>query len=110
MILGTALEYALRSRCACVGGRTAPTTLIAPIWRLLLAHIGIIHSLGHITKHTTCLNKHHHLNTDQPKSTELTHPPPGLDAAEKKFGMSQNRATNEKITDGARDFYEKETG
>lgn len=26
----------------------------------------------------------------------------GLDAVEKKFGMSQNRETNEKITDGAR--------
>jgi len=34
----------------------------------------------------------------------------GLDAAEKKFGMSQNRQTNEKITDGARGLYEKETG
>jgi len=43
-------------------------------------------------------------------STKTNITPPGLDAAEKKFGMTENRATNEKITDGARDFYEKETG
>ncbi|KAJ4405119.1 hypothetical protein N0V91_005481 [Didymella pomorum] len=40
----------------------------------------------------------------------------GLDAAEKKFGGSmgqdaqKNRAVNEKITDGARNMFEKATG
>lgn len=34
----------------------------------------------------------------------------GLDAAEKKFGFSQSRETNEKITDGAREQFEKATG
>lgn len=34
----------------------------------------------------------------------------GLDAVEKKFGFSQSRETNEKITDSAREFYEKQTG
>lgn len=34
----------------------------------------------------------------------------GLDAAEKKFGLPQNRGMNEKVTDGARDAYEKQTG
>ncbi|KAJ4332883.1 hypothetical protein N0V87_008013 [Didymella glomerata] len=40
----------------------------------------------------------------------------GLDAAEKKYGGSmgqdpqKNRATNEKITDGARNMFEKATG
>merc|ERR1711879_879164 len=40
----------------------------------------------------------------------------GLDAAEKKFGgawgqdTQKNRAMNEKITDGARDMFEKATG
>ena len=110
MILGTAWSMLWDLDVLALEGGPHLLRLSAPIWRLLLAHIGIMHSLGHITKHTTCHNKHHHLNTDQPKLTELTHPPPGLDAAEKKFGMSQNRATNEKITDGARDFYEKETG
>jgi hypothetical protein len=34
----------------------------------------------------------------------------GLDAAEKQFGFSQSRETNEKITDGARGLYEKFSG
>ncbi|KAF8161931.1 hypothetical protein K438DRAFT_1731379 [Mycena galopus ATCC 62051] len=34
----------------------------------------------------------------------------GLDAFEKKEGMTENRATNEKITDGARNLFEKATG
>ncbi|KAJ7469059.1 hypothetical protein FB451DRAFT_1255651 [Mycena latifolia] len=34
----------------------------------------------------------------------------GLDAVEKKEGIPDNRATNEKITDGARDEFEKVTG
>jgi len=34
----------------------------------------------------------------------------GLDAAEKKFGYTQSRETNEKITDGARGLFEKVTG
>jgi hypothetical protein len=34
----------------------------------------------------------------------------GLDFAEKKLGFSQSRETNEKITDGARDLFEKVTG
>lgn len=34
----------------------------------------------------------------------------GLDAAEKKMGVPQNRGVNEKVTDGARDAYEKQTG
>ncbi|KAF1984540.1 hypothetical protein K402DRAFT_395559 [Aulographum hederae CBS 113979] len=34
----------------------------------------------------------------------------GLDALEKKTGYSQSRETNEKMTDGARDLYEKQTG
>ncbi|KAF2737940.1 hypothetical protein EJ04DRAFT_421793, partial [Polyplosphaeria fusca] len=40
----------------------------------------------------------------------------GLNAAEKKFGGAwgqdahKNRAVNEKITDGARDMFEKATG
>jgi hypothetical protein len=34
----------------------------------------------------------------------------GLAAAEKKFGMSQSAATNEKITDAGRNFYEKQSG
>jgi len=34
----------------------------------------------------------------------------GLDAAEKKFGLPDNRAVNEKITDYGRDTYEKDTG
>lgn len=33
-----------------------------------------------------------------------------LDTAEKKFGMSQSRETNEKITDAGRGLYEKQTG
>jgi len=36
--------------------------------------------------------------------------PLGLDAAEKKFGLPENRAVNEKITDYSRDTYEKDTG
>ncbi|KAJ6459139.1 hypothetical protein DFH06DRAFT_1471451 [Mycena polygramma] len=34
----------------------------------------------------------------------------GLDFIEKKEGMSESRATNEKITDAARSGYEKLTG
>ncbi|KAJ6534474.1 hypothetical protein DFH09DRAFT_1325365 [Mycena vulgaris] len=34
----------------------------------------------------------------------------GFDAVEKKEGISENRATNEKITDGARDEFENVTG
>lgn len=34
----------------------------------------------------------------------------GLDAVQKKFGMQQSRETNERITDGARGLYEKQTG
>lgn len=34
----------------------------------------------------------------------------GLDAIEKKAGMSQSRETNEKITDGARGGFEKMSG
>jgi len=34
----------------------------------------------------------------------------GLDAAEKKFGLPENRNVNEKITDYGRDTYEKDTG
>ncbi|KAF2121834.1 hypothetical protein BDV96DRAFT_639918 [Lophiotrema nucula] len=34
----------------------------------------------------------------------------GVDAAEKKFGLPQNRGVNEKVTDGARDYIEKATG
>lgn len=34
----------------------------------------------------------------------------GLDAAEKKFGVQNNRNMNEKITDGARGLFEKATG
>jgi hypothetical protein len=34
----------------------------------------------------------------------------GLDFLEKKTGTTQSRATNEKITDGARGLYEKATG
>ncbi|KAJ7050680.1 hypothetical protein C8F01DRAFT_1377438 [Mycena amicta] len=34
----------------------------------------------------------------------------GLDAFERKQGMPNNRATNEKITDGARNLFEKATG
>lgn len=34
----------------------------------------------------------------------------GLDAVEKKMGMSQNRETNEKITDAGRGLYEKQSG
>ncbi|VDB95860.1 unnamed protein product [Peniophora sp. CBMAI 1063] len=34
----------------------------------------------------------------------------GLDSFEKKQGWNVNRNTNEKITDGARDFLEKKTG
>ncbi|KAK3079157.1 hypothetical protein LTS18_005593 [Coniosporium uncinatum] len=34
----------------------------------------------------------------------------GLDAVEKKMGMPQNRQANEKITDSARDAFEKGTG
>lgn len=33
-----------------------------------------------------------------------------LDMGEKKMGMSQNRETNEKITDAGRGMYEKSTG
>ncbi|KAL9624526.1 MAG: hypothetical protein Q9160_001190 [Pyrenula sp. 1 TL-2023] len=33
-----------------------------------------------------------------------------VDAGEKKFGVSQSRDTNEKITDKARDMFEKSTG
>ncbi|KAH6637461.1 hypothetical protein C7974DRAFT_410939 [Boeremia exigua] len=45
-----------------------------------------------------------------------THTSPCLDAAEKKWGGSmgqdtqKNRAVNEKITDGARNMFEKATG
>lgn len=34
----------------------------------------------------------------------------GLDGVEKKFGFSQSRETNEKITDAGRGLYEKQTG
>ncbi|KZV77368.1 hypothetical protein PENSPDRAFT_679540 [Peniophora sp. CONT] len=34
----------------------------------------------------------------------------GLDAIEKKEGLPENRGLNEKITDGARGAFEKETG
>lgn len=34
----------------------------------------------------------------------------GLDFIEKKTGYTQDRNTNEKITDGARDLFEKATG
>ncbi|KAJ7659249.1 hypothetical protein DFH06DRAFT_1195358 [Mycena polygramma] len=34
----------------------------------------------------------------------------GLDAVEKKEGLPDNRAVNEKITDGARDEFENVTG
>ncbi|KAJ7200159.1 hypothetical protein GGX14DRAFT_660675 [Mycena pura] len=34
----------------------------------------------------------------------------GLDALERKEGIPDNRATNEKITDGARNLFEKATG
>lgn len=34
----------------------------------------------------------------------------GLSAIQKKLGMSSNRATNEKLTDAGRGFYEKQTG
>ena len=34
----------------------------------------------------------------------------GLDAGEKKFGMSQSRETNEMITDRGRETFEKATG
>ncbi|KAJ6534491.1 hypothetical protein DFH09DRAFT_1325382 [Mycena vulgaris] len=34
----------------------------------------------------------------------------GLDAVEKKEGIPDNRATNEKITDGARSAFESVTG
>jgi len=34
----------------------------------------------------------------------------GLDVIEKKFGHTQSRNTNEKITDGARNLFEKVTG
>ncbi|KAJ7710596.1 hypothetical protein B0H17DRAFT_857981, partial [Mycena rosella] len=34
----------------------------------------------------------------------------GLDAVEKKEGIPNNRATNEKITDGARSEFENLTG
>lgn len=40
----------------------------------------------------------------------LCHVESGLDAVEKKFGYSQSRETNEKITDGARGMFEKATG
>lgn len=35
---------------------------------------------------------------------------PALDFIEKKTGHNLSREQNEKITDGARDFYEKQTG
>jgi hypothetical protein len=35
---------------------------------------------------------------------------PALDFIESKTGHTFNRETNEKITDGVRDFYEKQTG
>ncbi|KAK7529855.1 uncharacterized protein J3D65DRAFT_672247 [Phyllosticta citribraziliensis] len=34
----------------------------------------------------------------------------GLDSMEKKYGLPQNRDTNEKITDAARGAFEKVTG
>ncbi|KZV77369.1 hypothetical protein PENSPDRAFT_679541 [Peniophora sp. CONT] len=34
----------------------------------------------------------------------------GLDSLERKQGINMNRNTNEKITDGARNFFEKTTG
>jgi len=34
----------------------------------------------------------------------------GLDQAEKRTGMPQNRQANEKITDQGREMYEKQTG
>ncbi|ORY09780.1 hypothetical protein BCR34DRAFT_443528, partial [Clohesyomyces aquaticus] len=34
----------------------------------------------------------------------------GISAAEKKFGLPENRGVNEKITDGAREQFEKATG
>ncbi|KAJ6533541.1 hypothetical protein B0H19DRAFT_964911 [Mycena capillaripes] len=34
----------------------------------------------------------------------------GLDALERKEGLPDNRATNEKITDGARNMFENATG
>ncbi|KAJ7243814.1 hypothetical protein B0H12DRAFT_998255, partial [Mycena haematopus] len=34
----------------------------------------------------------------------------GVDAFERKEGLPDNRATNEKITDSARNMFEKDTG
>ena len=50
-----------------------------------------------------------------PKNFTLTSRNAGLDAAEKKFGQGkinpeQSRGMNEKITDGARNMFEKATG
>lgn len=46
----------------------------------------------------------------QPAGQKEDYVDKGLDAGEKKFGMPQNRAANEKITDAGRGMYEKQTG
>jgi hypothetical protein len=51
-----------------------------------------------------------HLLSHLIKSHKLTPPLPALDFIEKKTGHTMSRDTNEKITDGARGFYEKQTG
>ena len=51
-----------------------------------------------------------HLLSRITKSHKLTPPLPALDFIEKKTGHTMGRDTNEKVTDGARGFYEKQTG